>query len=250
VTLRLWEFVSALALLALATIFAAAGRWLEASVLILASVFGTLVRASLVERGIAGGYATSRAHLLAAQTAVLFLSYGLVVGLLMVAAVGGWTSDTRGAVATYALIALAVVLYRDMDSRLRRALDYLVGGAAEARVGAQLDELKNEGWWVGHDIPRDRGGNIDHLAWRDSAAYAIETKSGRFHRRQIGRIKADAAWAKWKYGLRWVEPVICVCSEPPAAPQYEQGVWILGPDQLVDWLRSGQGTRQAARVRL
>jgi len=248
-TLRLWEFLGGLALLALAAIVATAGRWLEASVVVLVSVFGMLTRANLIERGIAGGHATSRAHLLAAQTAVLFLSYALVVGLLVVAAVEGWTSDTRGAVATYALIALAVVLYSDMDSRLRRAFNYLVGGAAEARVGAQLDELKNEGWRVAHDVPQDRGGNIDHLAWRDRAAYAIETKSGRFHRRHIGQIKANAAWAKQKYGSRWVQPVICVCSEPPVAPQNEQGVWILGPDHLLELLRSGKGTRAVASAR-
>jgi hypothetical protein len=229
-------------------LFAVAGLFLEAIALVALVAFAIANRAGIVETSSPGGWAKKRSNLLLVQVAALFCIYALAAGLLVTAMVEHWSEDTRGAVATYALLGFLVLLYREFNARGEKAIDHLRGSRAEERVGAQLDLLKSEGWTIAHDLPRDGRGNIDHLAWGEHGAYAIETKSGRFHRSQVGRIKASAAWAKRIYSARWVQPVICVCTDPPTSAREEDGVWVLGPDQIAEWLRSQPRTDRGIRV--
>ena len=84
----------------------------------------------------------------------------------------------------------------------------------------------------------DRGRNVDHLVWSERGAYAIETKSGGLRRSHLTQAKVSAWWAKEKFGARWVEPLICVGNDPTSEPRYENGVWVLSPEQLRPWLQA------------
>jgi hypothetical protein len=236
--LRIWELGAAVVLITMTLLFAVAGRFLEATALATLVAFSVANRAGIVETSTPGGWAKKRSSLLLVQVVALFCMYALATGLLVTAMLEHWSDDTRGAVATYALLGFLILLYPEFNARSEKAINHLRGSRAEERVGAQLNLLKADGWSVAHDLPRDGRANIDHLAWGERGAYAIETKSGRFHRSQVGRIKASAAWTKQTYGARWVQPVICVCTDPPRSPLEQDGVWVLGPDQIVEWLRS------------
>jgi hypothetical protein len=247
-TLRLWELGAAVVLIAMALLFAVAGRFLEAFALATLVAFAIANRAGIVETSTPGGWAKKRSSLLFVQVVALFSMYALAAALLVTAMLEHWSEDTRGAVATYALLGFLFLLYREFNTRSEKAVDYLRGSRAEERVGAQLNLLQADGWSVAHDLPSDGRGNIDHLAWGERGTYAIETKSGRFHRSQVGKIKASAAWAKRTYGARWVQPVICVCTDQPASPREQDGVWVLGADQIVEWLRSQPRTGSGLRA--
>ena len=164
-TLRLWELSVAVVLLAMSLLFAVAGRFLEGTALAALVIFFIANRAGIIETSTAGGWAKTRSSLLLVQAAALFCIYALGAGLLVLAMLEHWSNDTRGAVATYALLGFLLLLYREFNARSEKAIDYLRGSRAEERVGAQLELLKAEGWTVAHDLPRDGWGNIDHLAW-------------------------------------------------------------------------------------
>jgi Nuclease-related domain len=124
----------------------------------------------------------------------------------------------------------------------------LAGGSyAEQPVGTELEPLREQGWSLIHDWKKDRGGNVDHVVWSDDGAYAIETKSGGYSRRELGQARGNAAWAREKLGVRWVDPVLCM-GEPPPQPVYTDGVWVMGVSDLGTWLASrpfGQARRAA-----
>src|SRR5205823_1235332 len=110
----------------------------------------------------------------------LFAVYGVVVFVFVIAAIHHWTRSDRGLVAVYALTGLQVFLYFEMRRRGDEAVNYLIGGRAERRGGAELDTLKQNGWQVVHNLTKDYGGNVDHLVWGACGAYAIETKNGKY----------------------------------------------------------------------
>ena len=54
---------------------------------------------------------------------------------------------------------------------------WLKGGRAEVRVGSELEELREHGFYIFHDVQLPGVGNIDHVALGPRGFFDIETKS-------------------------------------------------------------------------
>jgi hypothetical protein len=74
------------------------------------------------------------------------------------------------------------------------------------------------------------------IVMRDGNAFAVETKSGRYRKSDTSQALRAAAWAKQKFGQRWVTAVLCVCTDPPEYPEQHGYLWVLGPEQLEAWI--------------
>jgi hypothetical protein len=77
----------------------------------------------------------------------------------------------------------------------------------------------------------------DHFVSGPYGAYAIETKHGRNRAADRNQAIANAVWAKEKFGLRWVNAVLCVGTDPPSEPIKQGHAWVIGSRQLVEFLR-------------
>ena len=99
--------------------------------------------------------------------------------------------------------------------------------------------LRAEGWSIAHDLPRDSGGNVDHFVTGPRGAFAIETKKGRNRAGARGQAASNAAWAKEKFGERWVNAILCVGTDSPPQPTKQGYVWVVGVADLVPLLRRG-----------
>jgi hypothetical protein len=165
----------------------------------------------------------------------------------VVAAFQHWaTLDARGRVAVWALAGFAWLVYREMDRRGDEAINWLIGSRAEEEVGRKLDALRAEGWEVIHNLKKDFGGNVDHFIRGERGAYAIETKSGRFRRRDLPQALGNAAWVKEKFGERWVTAVLCVAGD--SSPPHQEGrAWVLHRDDLQKWLQNRPVERKRQR---
>jgi hypothetical protein len=212
-----------------------AGLVLAAIVLMLA-----VSRAQILERNVAGGYARARAFLLLGKWAALFLIYGVVVWLFFVMQGGHWTHDQHGRVAFWGLLGFSLFLVREIYWVGDQAMGWLRGSDMEREVAREVDPLREEGWLITHDIRKDRGGNVDHFLTGPNGAFAIETKRGRPRVSDRGQAISNAIWAKKKFGLPFVTAVLCVGTNPPAAPEQHGPVWVLGKDQLAEFLRDGR----------
>jgi hypothetical protein len=154
----------------------------------------------------------------------------------LVGALHHWQRDARGSIAIFALCGMEILLLMEIQRRGNSALNWLIGGQAEKRVGAELEPLRDEGWLVIHRLVKDLGGDVDHVVCGPHGAYAIETKSGRFAWRQVGQAQGGANFAQYKLGLRRVVPVVCVGHE--FRPTLKGSAWVMSANHLVPWLRS------------
>jgi hypothetical protein len=226
------EFALALPVLGVVCIFFLARAYVSAVVLLSVTVLLVAWRVQIVERNVAGGYARARGLVMVAQWMAMAVIYVVNLGILIVANFEHWTHSRQGLVAVYACSGLAFLLAREMMRRGDKALDFLFGGEAEVEVGAALERLRfAHGWDVVHDVKRDFG-NVDHLVLAPSAAFAIETKSGRESARARNQALGNAAWAKTKYGRPWVNALLCVRKDPPPTPKRVGNAWVTGLDDL------------------
>ncbi len=238
--IRWWEIVLATLLVLVALLWLVAGLYLAGLVMLFLLLFAFASRAEVVERNVAGSHARTRA-LLALIRAVALLAILVVVGALVwVGDRDEWTDDTPGTVAVFALAGLAIYLMRDIDRYTDEAIDYFIGGRAERRVAQELEPLREQGWTIAHNVPREGRGNLDHFVTGSTGAFAIETKSGRFRAADRGDAISNAIWAREKFGERFVKAVLCVGTDPPEQPRRDlhgkSECWIIGPSQLRDWL--------------
>jgi hypothetical protein len=236
--------LAAVPLLLLALLFLIGGERVAGIVLLALLTFAAASRTRIVERNIAGYHARTTSLLLAARYVALLAIYMVIVGLLFVMSRDHWTDDTRGLVAVYASAGLAFYLARDIWRYGKESLNWLIGSEAEEGVAAVVDPLRDEGWTVTHNLVRERGGNLDHLAVYEKTAFAIETKSGKYRATDRGQAISNAVWAKEQFGLRWVTAVLCVASDPPESPREERHgnstVWVVGVAGLTGWLRANR----------
>jgi Nuclease-related domain len=239
VRVRWWEGVLLCLPGSLSVVFLLGGQ--IAAGLVLAALVVVLVvsRAQIIERNVAGGYARTRALLLLSRWAALLAIYGVVLWLFFVMHDEHWTRDRHGRVAFWALVGLAFFLAREAYRVGEVAGDWWLGSETEREVAQLLDPLRAEGWLVTHDIKKDGGGNVDHFVSNPSGAFAIETKSGRHRAADRGQAISNAAWAKQKFGQRWVTAILCVGTDPPAVPEQHGYAWVLGKSDLVEFLQAG-----------
>jgi hypothetical protein len=239
--LRWWESAVLAVLLLVAAVFFAAGSWVSGLVLLCVALFGGASRASVVERNVAGFYASTRGLLILTRAAALFVLYGIIIYGFFVMEREHWIRERKGLVAFYACAALAAFLIRDVYRYGNEAIDYLFGGDQEEAVAKQLDPLREQGWVVIHNLVRDDGGgNVDHFVRGPMGAFTVETKSGRHRVADRGQAISNAFWAKKRFGERWVDPILCVGTDPPAAPENirhgKSDLWVMSKEQLRPWL--------------
>jgi hypothetical protein len=240
VRLRWWESVLGIVPLLIALLWIAGGLVVPGIVLLCLLAFAAASRASIVERQVAGAHARTRALIALTSSLALLAILGVVVALVWVIDQREWRSETPGLIAAYALVGLAIYLLRDVTRYADQAFDYFVGGRAERRVAQALEPLRELGWTIAHNIPRDGRGNLDHFVTGPTGSFAIETKSGRYRATDRGQVVSNAIWAKEKFGKRFVTAVLCVTTVAPEQPRKElhgnAEVWVLGPSQLCPWL--------------
>ncbi len=233
-----WEGVLLSLSGALALVFLIAGDVLAGVVLFCLVALATAGRVQIPERNVAGGYARTRSYLLAAQWLSLFSIYGVCLYLSWLMWLDHWTRDFHGKVAFWLLIGFGFFLVRETRRIGDRANDWWWGAEMEREVARRLEPLRDEGWMVAHDIPREGGGNVDHFVSGPSGAFAIETKRGRNRAASRNQAVSGAVWAREKFGeRRWVTGILCVGTDPPAKPIKQGHVWILGVDDLAGFVR-------------
>jgi hypothetical protein len=254
VRLRWWETIALVPPLLATALFYVAGHWIGGTVLVSVTAFFAASRLHVVERNVAGFHARTRGTIVLLRAAALFAVYVVLVYGWWVMQREHWTRDRQGLVAFYATAGLAVFLLREIRQLGNESERWLKGSETEEAAAARLDPLRAEGWVIVHNVLRDDGGgNVDHFASSPTGiAFAIETKSGRPRVVDRGQAISNAIWAKEKFGARFVNAVVCAATEPPDKPtNMKHGnatVWIVGPDQLGEWLVSfAAGLRPAAQ---
>jgi hypothetical protein len=149
-----------------------------------------------------------------------------------------WHETTDGSTALWALAGVSFFLVREVLPLGREAENHWRGGDEERAVGELLNTLREDGFVVSHDLPREGGGNVDHLVVTPfRRAFAIETKSGRSNAAGRAQAISNAVWAKGKLG-RYTTAILCVGTDPPPSPAKNGYAWVLGRDHLLAFLRN------------
>lgn len=231
-----WESAALALPLLLGVLFLASHIWAAGVVLIALVAVVAASRAHIAERNIAGFHTRVRGRLLLLRGIALLAIYFTVVVLLFVMRAHHWTNTSQGRVAFYASVGLAFYLIRDVWRAGNEATDAIVGGDAETRVAAELAPLQERGWSIIHNVLREGRGNVDHVALGPRAAFAIETKSGKYRATDRGQAVSNAIWVKEKFSQRFVTAVLCVGKDSPVAPMFVRhgnaSLWVVGPGQL------------------
>jgi hypothetical protein len=173
-----------------------------------------------------------RATLDAIALAVAFLA----VDALIVAAVLADLVEVGQAIVTVmALGAVVLLLYRDDVMDAIAAGNEKLGLHTDEDVRHAFDALGKE-WTVEHDVVRGTSGRLDHLVVGPSGAFVVVTRHRAYRVEHLGRAKHHAARMHSELD-RWVTPVICLTMRDDT-PHRRDGVWIMGAEHLVEWLRS------------
>ena len=146
-------------------------------------------------------------------------------------------SGTSTALAAAALVFVGFAARHFFDERLTAGTRWGKGGNAERAVGNLLEELRQEGFCVEHDLDNLVAGNVDHLLWKGDCFFLIETKFRSYRDRDVPKAKRDAAAVARRVRVRWVQPVICLATRS-YGPRDVRGVAVVGLEQLLPYLRS------------
>jgi hypothetical protein len=122
---------------------------------------------------------------------------------------------------------------RDVAKRWQR------GASGEAKVGRQLELLRDQGWLVVHDLLKPTGGNVDHVVAGPGGVFTVETKLRRFGRSELRQARSHAAWAGERLG-RWVVPILCLANGK-RKPKMYAGVWCMDASEIHSFLRAQPG---------
>jgi hypothetical protein len=133
------------------------------------------------------------------------------------------------------LVCLAVAA----NDRIELSVPWLKGANAEAAVGAELDELRRDGYFVMHDIMFGGEGNLDHLVSGPNGVFLIETKFKRYEMHHLAKVKRQAIRVHDELD-HWVTPVVCA-GVRRKGPYRHAKVWIAGRGQLANLIRSLDG---------
>jgi hypothetical protein len=176
-----------------------------------------------------------RATLDAIALAIAFLA----VDALIVAAVLADLVEVGQAIVTVmALGAVVLLLYRDDVMDAIAAGNEKLGLNTDEGVRFALDALGKE-WTVEHDVVRGTSGRLDHLVHGPGGAFVVVTRHRAYRLEHLSRAKHHAARMHSELD-RWVTPVICLTMRDDT-PHRRDGVWIMGAEHLVGWLRSRSG---------
>ena len=146
-------------------------------------------------------------------------------------------SGAVGAIGALLLVGLVIAARKYVDLQLDITGMKRRGADAEAAVGAVLDSLIPEGYFVLHDLENVMPGNVDHVVGGPTGALLIETKSSRYTRAHLARTKTAARRVAHATAPRFVIPVVCLHLRP-GAEWRQDGVDVVGIDRLADFIRS------------
>ena len=175
-----------------------------------------------------------RAALDAVALAFAFL---VVDGAVIVAMLVGWLEVSTGIIAVLALALAVLLLYRDDVTDALAVGNQMLGLAVDDMAARRaLDGLVREGWTVEHDVSNARGFLIGTLVKGESGAYIIHVRNRAYRLEHLRRCRRDASYL---HGLTggWVTPVVCLAQRDDE-PYRRDGVWIMGLEHLLDWLRA------------
>jgi Nuclease-related domain len=165
------------------------------------------------------------------------LAVFVCVLLFIVGSMALLLSGSAAPLAALPLVGLAFLGRMYFDLQLDIAGMKRRGADAEAAVGAALDALIGEGYYVLHDLESVMSGNVDHVISGPTGVCLIETKSRTFKRRDLTRTKCAARLVAGHLGVRFVIPVICIHSRPDVLWRQEK-VDIVGIDRLAGFIQS------------
>jgi hypothetical protein len=190
-----------------------------------------------------GQASPKRATLDAVALAVAFLG---VDALIVVAILTDLVEPMQGIVTILALGAVVLLLYRDDVAEAIAASNEKLGLAVDDEpVRRALDTLANEeGWTVEHDFLSAHGRRIGTVVHGPSGTYLVETRNRAYRVEHLGRARHHSAWLHGEVG-GWVTPVLCLALRDDE-PHRRDGVWIMGVEHMVEWLR-GRTVPRGAR---
>jgi hypothetical protein len=143
--------------------------------------------------------------------------------------------DVSFAVSAPIVILLAVIYWAaGSDSALMAR--GAKGRNGEVVVGEALEDLRWEQYIVLHDIPFAGEGNIDHLVSGPNGVYLVETKFGSYLPVHLKKAKRQAEQLSDELGVP-VTPVLCVAAASQSETYGHGGVWVVGFDALLPWIR-------------
>jgi hypothetical protein len=171
---------------------------------------------------------------------VAFLAVDAFVALAMLAE---WIHWSTGVLAVLGLGAVVLLLFRDDVADALAAGTQNLLAADDEHVRRALDTLAGDGWTVEHDVSNARGILIGSLVQGPSGAYIVQVRNRAYRLEHLRRARRDAAWLHGLVG-GWVSPVLCLAVRDDE-PHRRDGVWIMGADHLVDWLRERTPPRGA-----
>jgi Nuclease-related domain len=186
----------------------------------------------------AGAWVTEQSRRATVRVWILLGVFGASLVGGSIAAQLGWLSSRQGAAAGLALSALALLAFQAAEQRSRQAIAWLRGSRAERAVGEELERLREHGALVVHDLTVGKG-NIDHVVVLPRGVYLVETKARRYEEQHLKVVKRRAHVLHRELG-QWVTPVICLATRVDR-PYRREGVWIMGREHVVEWLRGRRG---------
>jgi hypothetical protein len=173
-----------------------------------------------------------RATLDAIALAIAFLA---VDALIVAAVLADLVEIGQAIVTVMALGAVVLLLYRDDVMDAIAAGNEKLGLHTDEAVRLALDALGKE-WTVEHDIVRGTSGRLDHLVHGPGGAFVVLTRHRAYRVEHLSRAKHHAARMHSELG-QWVTPVVCLTMRDDT-PHRRDGVWIMGAEHLMGWLRS------------
>jgi len=130
---------------------------------------------------------------------------------------------------------VAFVFRHEIFERGDRAGRYVTGLRSERATREELTRLGSR-CFVKNDT-RVWNGDIDHVVCEPSGAFLIDTKTNRYRFPDLEIARRRAKWLSDKLEGHWVTPVICLVNGK-RAPFEHQRVWVVGVDELVEWLEA------------
>jgi hypothetical protein len=177
----------------------------------------------------------------------LAFAFLAVDGAVIVAMLGGWIEISTGIVGVLALAAVVLLLYRDDVAEALTVGNQMLGLAVDDEAARRaLDTLTAEGWTVEHDVSNARGFLIGTLVKGESGAYIIHVRNRAYRLEHLRRARRDASWLHGFVG-GYVSPVLCMTLRDDE-PYRRDGVWVMGLEHLVDWLRARTPPRGKASL--
>jgi hypothetical protein len=164
----------------------------------------------------------------------------LLVGATFVAVFGVLAASLSHDYVLEALIfGVLVCVAIAAHDRIELAVPWLKGANAESAVGAELEELRRDGYIVMHDVMFGGEGNLDHIVSGPNGVFLVETKFKRYEMHQLTKVKRQAARVHDVLD-HWVTPVVCA-GVRKKRPYKHAKVWIAGRGQLADLIRGLEG---------